>query len=253
MTHSRIIALVGGRNFRDLGGYPANDGRVTPWHTVYRSGSLAHLSSADMEILTAMGIRAIYDLRNERERAAEPHKWPNGTDVLVYQRDYNASGAELSRLLDKPWVKGIDAYQSMINNYRELPYEQAEAYKALFEGIADNNLPVLFNCSAGKDRTGIAAALLLDLLGVDRDVILDDYRLTEQAFNFRALVDNYSGGRAPSEDVVDALIAAHPDYLNACFEQITNQHGDVASYFDEVLGINLDVQEHIRQKLLVEA
>jgi protein-tyrosine phosphatase len=104
-------------------------------------------------------------------------------------------------------------------------------------------LPVLFNCSAGKDRTGIAAALLLDLLGVDRDVILDDYRLTEQAFNFRALVDNHSGDHALSEDVVDALIAAHPDYLNACFEQITNQHGDVAGYFDEVLGINLDVQE----------
>ncbi|MDO8863986.1 tyrosine-protein phosphatase [Haliea sp. E1-2-M8] len=253
MTHSRIIALVGGRNFRDLGGYPAIDGRITRWRTLYRSGSLARLTSADVEILTGMGIQAVYDLRNERERATEPHHWPDSTDLLVYQRDYNSSGAELSRLLDMPWVKGSDAHQAMMNNYRELPYEQAEAYKALFEGIATGNLPLLFNCSAGKDRTGIAAALLLDLLGIDRDVILDDYILTERAFNFRMLVDKSSEGRAPSEDVVDALIAAHPDYLNACFEQITNQHGDVASYFDEVLGINLDVQEHIRQKLLVEA
>jgi len=253
MTHCRIIALAGGRNFRDMGGYPAGDGRITPWRTVYRSGTLARITSADIEILSAMGIKAVYDLRNERERANEPHHWPGSNEVLVYQRDYDSSGAELSRLLDRLWVSGNDAHLAMINNYRELPYEQADAFKALFEGIATGNFPVLFNCSAGKDRTGVAAALLLDLLGVDRDVILDDYTLTERAFNFRMLVDEHRGRRAANEEVVNALIAAHPDYLNACFEQMTNQHGSVGRYCEEVLGIGPDTQELIRQKLLVDA
>jgi protein-tyrosine phosphatase len=253
MTHCRIIALAGGRNFRDMGGYPAGDGRITPWRTLYRSGSLARITSADIETLAGLGIKAVYDLRNERERATEPHHWPGSNEVLVYQRDYDSSGAELSRLLDMPWVKGSDAHLAMTDNYRELPYEQAAAYKALFEGIATGNLPVLFNCSAGKDRTGVAAALLLDLLGVDRDVILDDYTLTERAFNFRILVDEHRGRRASNEEVVSALIAAHPDYLNACFEHIAIQHGSVASYFEEVLDIELDTQELIRQKLLVDA
>lgn len=252
MTLNRIISLEGGRNFRDLGGYPTADGRVTRWRTLFRSGSLCHLTPGDMEILDSMGIRAVFDLRNDRERSSEPHRWPSDDSVSVYQRNYSASGAELARLVDAPSVKREDVRQSMIDNYRLLPYEQAEAYQALFEGLAAGRVPALFNCSAGKDRTGIAAALLLSILGVPHDIIIEDYVLTERAFDFRTLVHIRSGRAARDREVTDVLIAAHPDYLNACFNELNNQHGGVSRYFSDVLGIPQKAQEHMRNTLLTE-
>jgi protein-tyrosine phosphatase len=255
VSEPRIIPLEGGRNVRDLGGYPTADGRTTRWRTLFRSGSLSRLTTADRAVLDALGIRAVFDLRTDAERDSEPHPWPAGGDVLQYRRSYDASGGELLRLLHDPSVTGDDARRAMIANYRILPYEQAPSYRALFEGLADGMVPALFNCTAGKDRTGVAAALLLSMLGVSRDLVIEDYRLTERAFDFRSLVDSSrsdgrTSGAALDSAVVEALIAAHPDYIGACFEEIDARHGGVSAYLAEVVGLPAAMQDRLRDTLL---
>jgi protein-tyrosine phosphatase len=256
VTPTRIISLERGRNFRDLGGYPTVDGQRVKWRTLFRSGTLAHLTETDLDAVDALEIRAVIDLRTGEERQAEPHPWPRHPHVTAYSRDYVSSAGELRRLAEKPLPTGADARAAMLTIYRTLPYEQADAYRRLFSDASQGRLPLLFNCSAGKDRTGVAAALLLSVLGVAREVVVEDFVLTETAFNFRSLATTmndqspHSGmGRLPAE-VLDALIAAHPDYLAAMFDEIDRRSGSLPRFLECELGIAAHEIDILRNHLL---
>jgi protein-tyrosine phosphatase len=99
VPQDRLIALEGGRNFRDLGGYPTVDGRRVRWGLMFRSGSLSGLTEADWDSLTRRGIRTICDLRTHKERAAEPFAWADQAGLSYWARDYALSFAELSETL----------------------------------------------------------------------------------------------------------------------------------------------------------
>ena len=256
MKLDRIIALEGGRNFRDLGGYPAADGRRVKWRTLFRSGTLCQLTATAIETLDALSIRAAYDLRTADERRAEPHAWPRHPEIFLYSRDYTISGGELGRLFERGIPTAADARAAMIRVYRTLPYEQAEAYCQIFHDAATGKLPLLFNCSAGKDRTGVAAALLLAALGVDRDVIVEDYALSETLFDFRKAASENSDAsphramqRLP-QDVQDAFIASHPDYLVAMFGELNERNGDLTRYLEDELAIGANEIEQLQNRLL---
>jgi protein-tyrosine phosphatase len=156
----RWIVLDGANNTRDLGGYPTADGHTVRWKTVLRSAELSQLSPAGCQAFQALAIRRVIDFRNRL--AVSPLF--DGDAVCVFQ-------ASAMSLLP---VRGADSYvQTVVDN--------ADAYREAFNLVGDPaNLPLLYHCAAGKDRTGIMSALLLTLLGVNRDTVLTDYMLSNE-------------------------------------------------------------------------
>ncbi len=172
-TRDRLLPLVGAYNFRDLGGYPTVDGRVTRWGTLYRSDTLHELTPADLEVLRGLGLASVIDLRTASEveqtgrgpLAAEPIRYLH----LSVMQEGISQGEDARSLAD---IELAVLYLEWLHSGR----------KALVDAltmVADASAhPLVFHCAAGKDRTGVLAALVLDILGVDRQLIVDDYVLT---------------------------------------------------------------------------
>jgi len=249
----RLVAADGRFNFRDMGGYPTDDGRVVRWGRAYRSGMMVHLTAAGHASLAGLGIRAICDFRTTTERNDAPTSWQAMGASDYWCRDYTDSGGDIRRLL----LRGADhtaeeARAAMIGNYRTLAFEQADAYRELFRRIAENHLPVIFNCSAGKDRTGVAAALLLTLLGVPRATVTHDYLLTNEVMARdaalligRGLLKTWRGDAA-----VAPLVRAETDYLSAMFEAVETECGSVDNFLVRELGIDRERRDAIKHAML---
>ncbi|MEY2399590.1 MAG: protein-tyrosine phosphatase [Actinomycetota bacterium] len=176
----RVIALEGVRNFRDLGGYPTVDGFTTAWAQVYRADAVSALTPAGWEALGDLGIKRVYDLRRQSERDRSPTV-EHGLDHEVVHLSIGPKAAEMS-LVDWFTERGTEVswgVDYVADTYRELLTEWSAAFARLMTELAQpSHRPAVFHCTAGKDRTGLAAALLLSALGVDRELVLDDYELT---------------------------------------------------------------------------
>lgn len=244
----RILALEGGCNFRDLGGYAAESGRRVKWRSLYRSGAMDRLSDPDFARLGEIGLRAICDFRSSEERTRAPTAWDRLAGVRYWSRDYEHSIGDLNRLLAGDAVTLQEARAVMSGIYRRLPAEQEAAYRELFAMLAQGEVPLVFNCSAGKDRTGLAAALVLTALGVPYALVVEDYELSSRAFDYRAEAAR-NGIGLPGE-VIDALGGTHPDYLAAAWSAIIEHHGDPMNYIRDRLGVSPASIEAIRANLL---
>lgn len=249
----RIIPLEGGHNFRDIGGYATSDGRYTAWGRVFRSGSMAELSEPARDMLASLGLRVVCDLRSTPERRRKPSRLPEVHDFEIVARDYHSSVADLVTAMRQPDVTPDNARSFMIGFYRELPYEQSEMYRTLFERLAAGALPLLFHCAAGKDRTGVAAALLLDLLGVPRSTVIEDYILTDHFFEAgcRMVRADGSGLHSLDEAIWQPMMRADAAYLEAMFDTIAQRHGSAEGFVREALGIHDEAISAIRTQLLV--
>jgi protein-tyrosine phosphatase len=248
---ARVLPLQGGRNFRDLGGYLTQDGRRVRWGRLYRSGSMAELTPADCEYLSGLGIRWICDLRTTSEREAMPSPWRDAEGRGYWSRDYAMSFGDLRGMLKDGLPTTEQVRETMLSAYRQLPFEQAPAYRELFKRLAGGELPMVFNCTAGKDRTGIVAALILDVLRVPREVIIEDYALTNELLSGH----RFSSGKPSllshlSPDVIRAIMGSDPDYLRTSFAVIEERHGGVEPYLRDVLDVGPQQLAAIRQELL---
>lgn len=252
LGRQRLPPLEGARNFRDLGGYPAHDGRTVRWGLLFRSGSLAGLTPAGRRQLIAMQVRGVCDLRSTAERVHEPADWCEPAGFSYWSRDYGSSFGELRTLMASPLPTVEAARNAMILGYSRLPYEQAPAYRELFRQLAAGEVPLVFNCSAGKDRAGTAAALILTALGVPRDIVIEDYVLTNRAVNLQqALVNQKSTMlvRQPA-GVINAILTADAGYIQAALEAIDVTSGSFAAYLQQQLGIATAELDKIRALLL---
>jgi protein-tyrosine phosphatase len=234
----RVIPLTGGRNFRDLGGYRTADGHTVRWGKIFRSGSMSDLTPADMRYLDGLGIRAVYDLRSSDERSAEPNRWAGDGHVRYWTHDYPVSRGDLGQVFDGK-LTPTGAASAMQQIYRVLPYEQAPTFRALFEELSSTAAPLAFNCTAGKDRAGLAAALVLTVLGVPCETVLQDYLLTNAA---TIAPPKFAAGHAEAFAKVDPQVlrafgSADAAYLRAAFDEMTRRDGSPAGYVRNVLGI----------------
>ena len=254
MEQSRLVALEGGHNFRDLGGYRTSDGRRLRWGRLFRSGLMSEFTADGLEQIRRLGIRFICDLRSNPERASRPTRWPDPEAVNRWWRDHEGSTGDMVRALSLPDASAESMRELMLQAYRTLPYEQSDSYRELFRNIAEGELPLVFHCSAGKDRTGIAAALLLSALGVSRETVIEDYLLTESVFEgTRRLVEtDHTAHRFSQVDPViwEPLIRAEHAYLDAMFGALEQRHGSVDGYLLEILGVDAAFKERMAQQLL---
>src|SRR5690606_2871519 len=210
------VALQGTPNFRDLGGLLTADGRQLRHGRLFRTEGPAYLAAADIAQLRNIGLRLVCDLRSDNEREHEPNTWCGDCDLhllnLDVSADLRAHGNEAWEAL-KTDPSPAGARNAMLYNYRAMAHGMAPHLRTLFQRmIAHGEIPALIHCTAGKDRTGFAIAVILHTLGVPRETIYADYLLSRQhasAERFgRSIVQGFSAafGFEPQAPVIDALI-----------------------------------------------
>jgi protein-tyrosine phosphatase len=256
----RVLPLAGGRNFRDLGGYETRDGRRLKWGCLFRSGVLAYLTVEDRNQLDQLRIRTLCDLRTRDEREREPTEWSSQAMKKV-NWDYDKDRVSLRSLVGTSGFTACEAHAAMVSLYQRLPWAFAEQYSGVFAHLAGDGLPLMFHCSAGKDRTGMLAALVLEALGVPRAQIFADYVLTDSAIDLeRVLFGNARGSiglgaehallaRTRREDR-RPLLAASPDYLQAAFDQIELENRSVHDYLRTALEVSDESLARMRANLV---
>jgi protein-tyrosine phosphatase len=229
----RAWRLQGAPNFRDLGGYIGHDGRPLRWRKLFRSEHLAALTLDDHARLAPLRLTRAFDFRGLAERAATPYDVPGVTQVslaiepTVVQRmdELAASG----RTLTAPLVT-----QLMNELYRALINDRADRFGELFAHLLDSDAPAVFHCTAGKDRTGIAAALVLLALGVPRDVVLQDYLLTNE---LAAPLPPPQQSTRPIEALA-VLWRVQQGFLDSALHIIDSDHGGITRYLTQRLRLS---------------
>ncbi len=243
--HSRVLPLQGGRNFRDLGGYRSADGRSVKWRVLFRSGSMTGLTANDYAYLEKLGIRVVCDLRDNRERIAEPVQWPAAAAPQVLSSDYLLDQrAMLPAGPPVQWTAEA-ARASLAAQYPRLLAQFNGQYRRMFAELLAGHAPLAFNCSAGKDRTGIAAALLLTALGVPRATVIEDYLLTNQTLDTGSLAKSGAISQLPAP-AIKAMLAADPSYIAAAFAVIDAHVDGADGYLRDELGLGAADIAHLR-------
>ena len=243
VQHQRLLPLEGGRNFRDLGGYRARDGRTVKWGLLFRSGSMHGLTAGDYAYLERRGIRVVCDFRDSRERAAEPAAWPASGAPAILTDDYALAQAGMMPPRAMRSASPEEARRMMASLYPRMLTFLNGQYRRMFAELLAGHAPLAFNCSAGKDRTGVAAALLLTALGVPRATVIEDYLLTNRYLDARRLL---APGRTAAAEawtrlpapVQRALMAADRSYIEAALAVLDRHPGGPEGYFRDALGLS---------------
>lgn len=257
-ARQRVLPLAGGRNFRDLGGYPTKDGRRVKWGRLFRSGTMAFLTDADYDYLSDIGINVVVDLRSNEERAGEPTEWRANPTAEYVAADYEATtGNEgLVTMFRTPDVSPEKMRDAMISLYETIPLDHAPRYRDIFNRLADGQAPLAWNCSAGKDRAGTAAALVLTALGVSKHFVRNDYALSDQVVDFEAAftsVDDdspYTHLAQIPRQVLRPVLRSDPDYISALFTSLKRDFGSPFAYLDEALGVDRAMITRLRELYL---
>src|SRR6266853_305658 len=228
---ARHLNLAGAGNFRDLGGYRTTDGRAVRWRQIFRSNHLGHLTEADIEVLRPLGLKSAFDFRGTEERVAAicglaeiaVHSLPIEPTVVAALRARLASGLPLS---------SADAVEVMRESYRNYVRHDTPSFRALFALLLEDRAPLVIHCTAGKDRTGFACALILHSLGAADDLIAEDYLLTNRFYRR----DPAASSDLP-EDVKQVLGSVQLSFLAAAFEAIDADYGNLENYLRDGLGL----------------
>lgn len=250
----RIVSLSGGYNFRDLGNYKTSNNRRVRQGQVFRSGSIANLTPADIDQLARLGIKTICDLRSGPERIASPNRWiEQGSFNYWSGKESQATGDPIP-ILKRCLITADETRQVACDIYRLMPYEQADSYREIFKRLTAGNTPLVFHCAAGKDRTGVASALILAALGVARETIMADYILTDAVIEQICAIfladSRHSLAIASPRETWFPILQADPLYLNAMFNEIEGRHGSVDAYLAEEIGVDKPALAAIRNRLL---
>jgi protein-tyrosine phosphatase len=252
------LPVTGAHNFRDLGGYKTSDGQQLKWGLLFRSSSLSSLTDEDLVYLNRLQIMQVFDFRSayEIEKSPDylPQNWP-GEYISLPVDPGNNSYEIIKQELALASEKDTDLSQFMINLNRNFVTNYTAVYGQWLKQLARGEKHALvFHCTAGKDRTGFAAALLLLTLGVPYDTVMNDYLLSNR----------YSGDyierttmilRAISlfqydEAAIRSLLEVQPAYLNGAFDVIIADYGSIDAYIETGLGLDQPTQAKLRTRYL---
>ena len=238
-------------NFRDFGGYPTKDGTNIKKGIFYRGGSYRDLTESDRKYIQSLGIQNLHDYREEMEldtdeKQSELAKRAHIISASAYlggfERDEEAEYDELTS-------------DSMIEFYEQIPFGNP-AYKNVFKVLQeDNAVPYLHNCTAGKDRTGLASALILSALNVDYHIIMSDYMKSMNAYNeiFNNEVRRLTNGRGVGSLLYKMPgLVIMPKYLDASFNAIFTKYGSLENYFLEEFGMDEKAIQDLRGRYTVK-
>jgi protein-tyrosine phosphatase len=242
----RRIPFQGALNFRDIGGYLAAGGLQTRWRLVYRSDSLHFLSAEDLPVFDALGVRSIYDLR----RSSDLRDHPGPRDHIhleLPKRPGNhkeGSGAVVTPRREN-WL---------LAEYRTMLADAAISFGNLFTRLSqDTRLPAVIHCVGGKDRTGLAVAPLLTALGVDRELVLDDYQLTNEYRGTPHLphVISMFVTAGLGQEAAEAVLSSPRWAMAAALDEVDKTHGGIENYLLGAAGMTAQTLADLKDTLLV--
>lgn len=244
----RHIDFEGARNFRDLGGYESHLGGTTAWGRVFQAAALSEMTDGDLERLAALDVAAVVDLRNSDERRLAPDPVESLHIPVMATFMARREPPDFSS-----FVEHDHGVAFMRDLYVGLLDHAATEFGQVIEVIAAAaGRPVVFHCTAGKDRTGLVAALLLEVLGVDRESVLDDFTLTEQLLGpahgsdgVRRMIEH---GMAP--EAAAGAFGAPRTMMAGVLDVLDARYGGAELYLAERSGVAPDVVDGLRSRLL---
>ena len=242
----RKLPFTGAHNFRDLGGYKTEDGRALKWGKIYRSDDLHLLTDEDLKYLSRLNIKSVVDFRSDEERESEPDRLnPDMTQLLLpikFQPE-ELDDETLKNLMKNLTFGTLDSSNLLRDFNIVIVKDFATEYKKFFRHVIENNAePIVFHCTAGKDRAGFASAMILTVLGVPREKVIEDYLLTntyvkdhvdsemleiELKTFFRADTDN-----------LRKINLVEERYIQAAFDTIDSEWGGMDNYISRALGLS---------------
>ena len=231
MQHIRLLPVEGAYNVRDLGGYPAANNKTVKWGKVIRSGDLNLLTENDLVYLAAIPLKTFVDFRDAEEVAHAQDKRPSS---LTNYYHFPIGTGSITDLFDFTNITAETAPTFLVDLYKKFVIDNQESYHYFFEVLQNpEEAPLLFHCSAGKDRTGLGAAFFLSSLGVEKEVIIEDYLLSNDC-----LKDKYAEIIA-AYPIIKPLMEVRREYIEAAFETIDNEFGGMDNYLTSCLGVNI--------------
>lgn len=244
-TPARSLGLAGASNFRDLGGYGASAGASVRWRRLFRSDHLAGLTEADAQALAQLGVARAFDFRGVAERAAQPYALPG---VVQHALPIEPTVVQRMKALAEAGetITPAHAVALMQDTYRAFVSDNAARFAELFGHLLDSDAPLVFHCTAGKDRTGFAAALILLALGVPRAEVMRDYLLTNEHYRMPALDDS----RAPPA-ALQVLWRVQEDFLLAALQTVDEDFGGIDAYLAGQLGVRAAERAQLARLYLV--
>ncbi|MFT4864019.1 MAG: protein-tyrosine phosphatase [Ilumatobacter sp.] len=232
----RVVPLESVFNFRDLGGYVLGNGQTTEWGRLFRADGLSRLNDSDINVVDALGIRTVVDLRTSKE-LVERGSFPVAKYPVAFHH--------LS-IIDATWTEvGVPDFPAteqggidfLIWAYRDMLAQGADRFAQAIATLAvPGSGPAVFHCAAGKDRTGILAALILGGLGVDHEVIVEDYGLTRAGMDRMRtwLAEHAPESAAEMTSRPQMMFGAHPDAMRQILRDLVADHGTVRNYLSSI-------------------
>ena len=264
MHADRVIDLNGTTNTRDIGGYPTADEREVRAGQIIRSENLSRLTADDFRKLEDIGVKTVIDLRSHDEHEDKPTVWlgdnpPQFFHFPVGDAD-NAWFRGQARMMRKNRFTEEQALEHMVEGYHMIATEGPPSYRELMALVLDeSNWPILIHCNAGKDRTGIATALILETVGVERDVIMEDYLLTntvgrseeKAALLARESKKHARNRRGPTAEAWYPIVGVQAEMLEAFYARIDERYGSMEAFLAD-LGVDSEARQNLAATLTVD-
>ncbi|MCX5415496.1 tyrosine-protein phosphatase [Streptomyces sp. NBC_00059] len=255
------VKLTGVRNFRDVGGLPTVDGRTVRFGRLFRSGHLANATEEDAAFLSGLGLHTVFDFRNAADHKLDGHdvELPGVRNVSIPLSD-PADGAEFWRLVRDGNIEQLRSILAdgrgtarMVASYRSIIKDRTAEHSRVLHALAEDSVPALMHCAAGKDRAGLSVAVSLLAVGVEKEAIEADYLKSNDAHRRYKVRRSDTSPVGMSDEVMELLnplFGAHSDYLAAAFATIDEIWGGTDRYLREGLRISPGTREKLRERLV---
>jgi len=240
-------------NFRDLGGLATQDGRYVKWGTIYRSGQLSELKKSELSYFSKLGIRTIVDLRNDIEIAKEPDRYPKGVNYIQYSLSDKEGKAysRLKQMVLKEGYRRAKAKDLFVDVMKSFADTLARDVKPVFDFMLSDkeDIPLLYHCTGGKDRTGYVTAMILLALDVDRKTIINDYLMSNyyrRDGNIRSIKRAQLIGLDP--ETLEYAILVRQEYMEAVFQIIDEKYGGDSAYLEAKFGLTEEKRNELKKR-----
>jgi len=249
----RLVPFEGTFNFRDLGGYStSNGGRVT-WGRIFRSDNLTNLTLNDHQLFSRMQIRLVCDFRSRAERERSPNKLPRDAALQSLHLPMMLGSLDAVEAMER--IKRNDLEwltpEYMLDGYIKILEESADKWAVVFNRLLEPEPRLVFHCSAGKDRTGICAALILLALGVPEKVVMKDHALSNEYLKaFLPKVYSYFESLGLDTQRLTPYLTAPQEAMRAVLDHIRIHYGGIATYLEEKIGISTEEIRILRETFL---
>ena len=267
LAAERVIHLEGTTNTRDIGGYETSDLRTVRWGQIIRSENLSRLTAGDFRKLEDLGVKTVIDLRTDKEHDDSPTVWqgdnpPQFFHFPIGDVEHEWFRAQRRMMRDSRFTEE-ESLEHMVDGYRMIADVGPSSYRALMELVLEpSNWPVLIHCNAGKDRSGVAVALILEAIGVDRETIMEEYLLTneigrsQQKAELLARESSKHRGvgrrhRSPSASAWYPIVGVRTEMLEAFYASVDEEYGSMQAFLAE-LGVDEEARSALAASLTTE-